>query len=261
MGDVRSVIGPMLLLAAVAGSAALGACASDEPAGVAAESSTSAAAGSEAGSSATQAGSETTVPADTHTDTHADTGTDDPEETFDEEVRAVAGLLERFWSDAFAASGIRYPALGGFGSYTAGDGTTCAGRTIPSENALYCPAGDFVAYDDAWLRHLYEDIGDGAVYVVMPHEWGHAAQARLGSTFSLGVERELQADCYAGAFVAWVLDAGAVVEEEGDAEEMFTNLAEVADPTDEWWRPEAHGSVERRQAAFTAGVDGGIAAC
>ena len=253
---MRSVIGPMLLLAVVAGSATLGACASDESADVAV-SSTSAAASSEAGASATQPGSETTVPADTD----ADTDTGDPEETFDEEVQAVAGLLERFWSDTFAAGGARYPALGGFGPYTSGDGTNCAGQPIPSENALYCPAGDFVAYDDAWLRHLYEDIGDGAVYVVMPHEWGHAAQARLGSRFSLGVERELQADCYAGAFVARVLDSGAVVEEAGDAEEMFANLAAVADPTDEWWRPEAHGSVERRQAAFARGVEDGVGGC
>lgn len=259
---MRLPIGRMLLvplLAAACASAALAGCAASEDAVDVADASTTSAPGASDGSGASDAtGPDSTEPDGTESVTPA---AGDPEETFDEEVEAVAGLLERFWSDAFAAGGVRYPPLGGFGPYAAGDGTTCAGRPIPSENALYCSAGDFVAYDDAWLRLLYQDIGDGALYVVLPHEWGHAAQARLGSTFSLGVERELQADCYAGAFVAWVLDTGAVVEEEGDAEEMFANLAAVADPTDEWWRPDAHGAVERRQAAFARGVDEGVGAC
>ena len=86
-----------------------------------------------------------------------------------------------------------------------------------------------------------------------------ASQRRRGIGAVVGAI--LLVGALAGAFVAWVIDSGAVVEEEGDADEMFANLAAVADPTDEWWRPEAHGSVERRQAAFAAGVDGGVAAC
>jgi predicted metalloprotease len=190
-----------------------------------------------------------------------DQGSGGGEENFDEEVRAVAELVERFWADVFAAEGLAYEPVGAFGSYRAGDGTTCGGQLLVPDNALYCPPEDFIAFDERWLREFYEKTGDGVVYVIIPHEWGHAVQARLGSGFALGIEQELQADCYAGAFVAHALASGAVEEEAGDADEMFGNLAAVADPTDEWWRPDAHGTTAQRQGAFAEGVRGGVGAC
>jgi len=57
------------------------------------------------------------------------------------------------------------------------------------------------------------------------------------------------------------VQAGRLTKEEGDDEELFANLAAAGDPTDEWWRPDAHGTGPERQAAFRAGQDQGVAAC
>jgi predicted metalloprotease len=182
-------------------------------------------------------------------------------ETVDSEVRTVRTLVERFWSAQFRAWGREYQPLGRFTSYQASDELTCGNEPIPAENAVYCPIGDFIAYDRDWLADYYRRIGDGPVYMIIPHEWGHAVQARLGQADRLSIQRELQADCYAGAFVQGAVRSGAVLPEPGDEQEIFLNLAEVADPTDAWWRPNAHGTVAQRTGAFRAGLAGGADTC
>ncbi len=178
---------------------------------------------------------------------------------FEHEVNAIADLTELYWRSVFANSGLQYTAVRDFGTYQPGV-TTCAGKVQPANNAFYCPADDYVAFDRAWLEGMYDQIGDGAVWVVIPHEFGHAAQRRFGQQ-ATGIDKELQADCFAGAFVAWAINSGAAKQEPGDADEMLADLTAVADPTDQWWLPDAHGTAIQRQQAFVRGNNGGAGAC
>jgi predicted metalloprotease len=180
---------------------------------------------------------------------------------FDDEVAAVRNLVEQFWAESFSARGMQFEPIRGFGSYDSSSPILCGSSLLPPDNASYCSDGDFVAFDHEWLRRMYESDGDGAVYVVIPHEFGHAVQARLGTGSVISIRMELQADCFAGAFVADAIRTGKVQEEAGDAGEMFANLAANADPSDAWWLPDAHGTAAERQYAFHAGVLGGISAC
>jgi len=170
-------------------------------------------------------------------------------------------LTEEYWEQQFAADGREYRPIQRFIPYVGRNGPACGDQAAVPDNAFYCPIGHFVAFDERWLEDLYNKIGDGAVYVIIPHELGHAVQAQLTSDFRLNKNRELQADCYAGAVIGWLVQANRLTKEDGDDEELFENLAAAGDPTDEWWRPDAHGTGPERQQAFKLGHDRGIGAC
>lgn len=184
-----------------------------------------------------------------------------PGDNFAEDVVLARTLTEEYWEQQFAADGREYRPIQRFIPYVGKNGPACGDQPAVPDNAFYCPIGHFVAFDERWLEELYDKIGDGAVYVIIPHELGHAVQAQLTSDFRLNKNRELQADCYAGAVIGWLVQAGRLTKEEGDDEELFANLAAAGDPTDEWWRPDAHGTGPERQQAFQFGYDRGIEAC
>ena len=128
-------------------------------------------------------------------------------------------------------------------------------------NAFYCPAGHFIAYDRAWMEGLWSEMGDGSVYLIIPHEFGHAVQSQLQTGFRLNVQIELQADCYAGGTLKALIDSGALTAEPGDEDELLLNLAAAGDPTDDWLNPAAHGTAEQRQQSFATGYTRGVSAC
>lgn len=182
-------------------------------------------------------------------------------DTFEEDVELIRGLAEDYWARRFAQSGMTYRPLTRFVPYTGQDGPDCGGEPSLPNNAFYCPLGHFVAFDAVWLQELYDKMGDGSVYVIIPHEIGHAVQAQLMTDFALNKQRELQADCYAGGALGALVREGRLQTEPGDEEELLLNLADAADPTDEWWRPDAHGTARERQLAFARGYDGGVEVC
>ncbi|MET8142866.1 neutral zinc metallopeptidase [Sphaerisporangium sp. NPDC005288] len=182
-------------------------------------------------------------------------------QTFEEDVELARTLTERYWQQTFQAAGRTYRPLSKFEAYSGQDGPDCGGQPAVPENAFYCPVGHFVAYDAQWMRSLYEEKGDGAVYVIIPHELGHAVQAQLMSDFSLNINRELQADCYAGGALKGLIDAGQLEAESGDDEELLANLAAAGDPTDAWWREDAHGTPAERQQSFAKGYNNGVNTC
>ncbi|MEU8226641.1 neutral zinc metallopeptidase [Kribbella sp. NPDC048915] len=95
---------------------------------------------------------------------------------------------------------------GGFQPKTPQSGPfTCGGERLTYDdvrgNAFYCGAReDFIAWDAAELfPRLTERFGQIAPAIVLAHEMGHAVQARVGVD-APSVIRELQADCFAGAW-------------------------------------------------------------
>ncbi|WP_308250484.1 neutral zinc metallopeptidase [Nonomuraea rhizosphaerae] len=182
-------------------------------------------------------------------------------DTFDDDVNAARQLTEAFWKQQFNASGQTYRPISDFVAYSGTSGPSCGGQPSVPNNAFYCPVGHFIAYDRDWMEMLWNDMGDGSVYLIIPHEFGHSVQAQLQSSFQLNVQAELQADCYAGGTLSALVKAGALTVEPGDDDELFANLEAAGDPTDDWLNPSAHGTAAQRQQSFANGVDGGVGAC
>jgi predicted metalloprotease len=185
-------------------------------------------------------------------------GTGDPAEDVDSAVTTV----EEYWRGQFAARGVEFrPVQGVFGYDSPTDGS-CGGRPLVMRNAAYCPAEDWIAYDQAWLTQDYRDLGDSFVYYVIGHEYAHAIQARLGLRSRFPIQQELQADCLAGAYMGDQIRAGVLVLEKGDVDELLRSLASVADdPGVPWFAEGAHGTVRQRTNAFANGYRVSAAAC
>jgi predicted metalloprotease len=179
-------------------------------------------------------------------------------ETLEGELPFILAAIDDFWSRAL---GERYISPTIYPAYERNGPRSCGGQRLPPGNAVYCPEGHFISWDETRiLRPFYEQAGDMAAALVIAHEWGHAAQALLRLRFPLTIQAELQADCFAGA---WARDADQRgMLEEGDLDEAQRAIFEVADPEGTpWTDPSAHGSFEQRSSFFGHGFENGAQAC
>jgi predicted metalloprotease len=132
-----------------------------------------------------------------------------------------------------------------------------------AENALYCPAEDLIAWDRVNLvPSLQERFGPLTVGLVMAHEFAHAIQARAGVRGTT-VALELQADCFAGA---WVDDVDGRVATfgtpAGALDQSVAGLLELRDSLGvPGYASSAHGSGFDRVSAFQQGFEEGPEAC
>ena len=99
--------------------------------------------------------------------------------------------------------------------------------------------------------------------MIISHEWGHAVQNTWlqsggGDTWVPSFKRELNADCLAGVFLEHETASGAIKEEAGDADAIFTQLYNggghrLARPSR---RPRYAGAAAARFAdGYTSGTD------
>ena len=198
----------------------------------------------------------TAAPVDTTID--ASPGPDDQETRSDDERTAVS-ITDQFWSGWFDDQGLRYVAPTVEGGYVGTGGPRCAGEPSAPGNAFYCPAGNFLAWDEDLMRAGYNQIGDAWVYMVIAHEWGHAIQAQLPDRF-VSQAVELQADCLAGAALQGAAQQGLVQIEAGDDQEIAQTLQAIADDYP-WTDESSHGNARQRTAAFQQGVSDGVEGC
>lgn len=195
-------------------------------------------------------------------------------------VKADVADIQAYWSETLpAVYGIDYqpiPAkrVRAFDKNSRASAFSKCGGNPPSykenkDNASYCVLDDTVTYDTGvLLPRLKRTFGKFAIGLVLAHEWGHAIQGRTLTEEQFvsapTVLKEAQADCFAGAWVAWV-EAGSAQHVKFGEKELDTALAGLAslrdplgeDPSSD----QAHGNAFDRTNAFQLGVEGGAARC
>lgn len=145
---------------------------------------------------------------------------------------------------------------------------------VISGNAYYCPGDDGIVFDSsALVPVLLGHYGSAGLVAAFAHEFGHAIQARIGPTAkdraadpsaypSLLIEG--QGDCYAGAFLAWVI-AGNATSIHLTEDAMLQAIGPLVDFRDPVTVPAddstAHGLGLDRLDSLLTGYRDGAAAC
>lgn len=183
-------------------------------------------------------------------------------EEFETDIRGAAGSAEVYWRGRFEESGIGFTPIRQIGSYREDGEVNCGGEPIPRNNAVYCSAGDFIAYDVNWAVGAFTEVGDAFLYYLLGHEYAHGVQVRLGIQYGYTIQQELQADCMAGAYIGDGERTKLLTVEEGDIEELRQGLLAVGDdPSVPWFQPGAHGTAEQRTQAFFEGYERSLEPC
>ena len=215
-----------------------------------------------------------------------DTGAD-ANQNVDCRMVGAYNSLDDFWSAEAPTLGVDYsqPDLIIFDQAT----ETGCGSATSATGPFYCPPDTTIYIDTSFYAALRDNYGASggplAELYIVAHEFGHHIQ-QIGGTFA-GTDRgdtgpgsdtirlEVQADCYAGA---WVAGASNTVDENGvpllepvtteQIADALTAASAVGDDriqqsagsgvNPETW---THGSSEQRQRWFSAGLEGGVGAC
>lgn len=181
---------------------------------------------------------------------------------FKQDIEDAVRLAERYWAQQFRASGQRFTPIRRVVAYSREGELACAGQGLPRNNAVYCSAGDFIAYDVNWAVAAFRQIGDAFLFYLLGHEYAHGMQVRLGIRYNFTIQQELQADCMAGAYLGDSVRSGVLELEDGDLEEFKEGLLAVGDDPDQPWFAEgSHGTAEQRSDSFFRGYEKSLGAC
>ncbi|MEV6597509.1 neutral zinc metallopeptidase [Actinoplanes sp. NPDC051346] len=188
-------------------------------------------------------------------------GTDTVEE-FRADVEAARALAEEYWTKEFDSSGLTFQPVAELIPYAEEGEVACGGQALGLNNAAYCSAGDFIAYDIDWAFTAFRRVGDAFIFYLLGHEYAHAIQRRLRIQQQFTIEQELQADCMAGAYIGDLEKAGRLRLDDGDLEELAAGLDAVGDePGQPWFAEGAHGTPKQRTRAFSNGYNRSLEPC
>jgi len=194
-------------------------------------------------------------------------------------VDVVSTNVDQVWSGLFRQAGQDYRPPDAVVLYDQATGTGC-GTGQAAMGPFYCPADRRVYLDLSFWQELETKFGAGgeaARAYVIAHEIGHHVQNLTGASAqarrmgakgeeSGSVRLELQADCYAGVWVAHAAEVsnGQVALNAEDIEDGLRAAAAVGDDTLQKKTqgrvvPDAftHGSSEQRMRWFRKGADAG----
>jgi predicted metalloprotease len=203
-------------------------------------------------------------------------------------VQGAYDSLDGYWSSAAGdLLGVTYrsPDVELF----SGQVDTACGAATSAVGPFYCPADSYIYLDTAFyddLRTQFDASGGPlAQLYVVAHEWGHHIQNLSGAFASAdtsqsgpdsdSVRLELQADCYAGAWVGRAasvedVNGGTLLEpitdeQMADALNAASAIGDdrIQEQTSGQVSPESwtHGSSEQRQRWFSRGYTEDAGAC
>ena len=188
-------------------------------------------------------------------------GTETPEE-FEADLGDAQRVAETYWEAEFKSSGIDFDPVAQAIPYEKDGEIDCGGQGLGLNNAAYCSAGDFIAYDVNWAFAAFRQVGDAFIFYLLGHEYAHAIQRRLGIQKKFTIDQELQADCMAGAYIGDTERKGRLKLDDGDLEELARGLEAVGDdPGQPWFAEGAHGSAKQRTKAFNNGYKKSLEPC
>jgi hypothetical protein len=222
-------------------------------------------------------------PADTGSEiANCETGAD-ANASDDCRLAAASLSINQFWAEN--VDGYREPQL----IIVDGSTSTQCGTASNATGPFYCPPEEAVYIDPTFFALLREQFdataGPLAQLYVLAHEYGHHVQNITGimqdnpnngtGEDSNGVRTELQADCFAGA---WVAAASQTEDENGvpylqqpTPQQINDALNAAQTVGDDHIQQESggavnpetwtHGSSEQRARWFTAGLEQGVQAC
>jgi predicted metalloprotease len=197
----------------------------------------------------------------------------------------AATSLDDYWAQEAPQLGVNSYATPQFFLFDQVTDTGC-GQATQAVGPFYCPNDTAIYLDTGFFQDLRTKYGSTggplAQLYVVAHEWGHHIQSLTGvlgrtqdgqtGPASASVRTELQADCYAGA---WVAAAAGTEDPTGTPLLEPVTEAQIADALSaasavgddriqgtsahsETW---THGSSEQRQKWFLAGYQGGPGSC
>ena len=199
------------------------------------------------------------------------TSTDVEASRYDASVDSTTADIQAYWTttmpSVYGAAYKPIPSNRLFAYSSTNPPPACGGygRTTPYQqvagNAFYCPAGDFIAWDEqALFPKLRAQYGGFAPALVLAHEWGHAVQARVGFETHQTVYMEQQADCFTGSWAAHVASDGRLAA--SDLDNALAGLLGLRDPSGvDSSADGAHGNGFDRVRAFQDGFEGGAKVC
>jgi uncharacterized protein len=168
---------------------------------------------------------------------------------------AIAADVDAWWSSEFAARGLSYssPRL----ELVSEPGT----EFCDFIDVFYAPAGYCSTNQTITVSTNFVSPENVAVLLpLISHEWGHHIQHLIDTGANTPLEQELQADCFAGAFIAFAADSDWISPA---VAAMALQLTQAAG--DVWWEGTSdeaiHGTKADRAIAFMAGQNGGLEAC
>ena len=204
--------------------------------------------------------------------------TNTPEACVTELEQVVCGVtndVQSYWTDALP----RYfntPYQQTSTVWFTGGVSTACGQASSETGPFYCPADNLIYIDLEFMQQLEEQLigtaTDLAEQYILAHEYGHHVQNVLGLNAQVqqaqqqdpdkanqySVALELQADCFAGAWVG----ARDVLENEAELQEAIAAAEGVGDDriqqkTQGRIDPESwtHGSAEQRRTWFLKGYN------
>ena len=198
-------------------------------------------------------------------------------------MAGAADSLDRYWSTQVG----NYRSPGDVVLFSGQTQSPC-GTASSQTGPFYCPSDEAIYVDTAFFGTLTQNYGASggplAEMYVLAHEWGHHISNQIGSLQNVGrdsgpasgsVRLELQADCFAGA---WVKDASTVADDQGvpflkpvTREEIADAMSAAAAVGDDRIMESAgmgvnperftHGTSEQRQKWFMTGYQEGPTSC
>jgi predicted metalloprotease len=202
-------------------------------------------------------------------------------------MEGAAESLDAYWTSEARSLGTSYTSPEFFLFQDSTD-TSC-GQASAATGPFYCPPDRAIFLDTAFYDDLQSQYGSSggplAQMYVVAHEWGHHVQQLQGSfantdrsgtgASSGSVRVELQADCYAGA---WVGDAATTKDANGETffepitrSQITDALSAASAVGDDSIQERAtgrvdpdsftHGSSEQRQRWFLRGYQQGATSC
>jgi hypothetical protein len=127
--------------------------------------------------------------------------------------------------------------------------SVCA-EAASGDLGFYCRDDSTILLNGPLFDDLIADAGVDAAVAVLAHEWGHHIQHLVGWP-DRSLQRELQADCYAGAYMAQGLESGF-----SSLTNAMSTLVLQGDrnyKTYQWFSEDLHGSPGLRESAFSSG--------